>query len=86
MVGNDRLEDVLRGVEGELVECRERTEAVNRARKAGQEGKRAQIEGLEAEWARGLGRVLETELAVREVEGEVRRVLRERGSGGPSRG
>lgn len=70
------MEDVLRGVERELVGTREAVEAVNRGRKGEQEGERAELEGGERGWREGVGRVLEVMVGVGEVEGEWRGVLR----------
>ncbi|KAI4164141.1 MAG: hypothetical protein LQ342_002105 [Letrouitia transgressa] len=78
IVGNARLEDILRGVEGELVGAREEVEGVNRERKAGQERGRREMEGLERSWKEGVGRGVEVEVAVGMVETEVRERLRER--------
>lgn len=76
LVGNAQLEDLLRGVEKELVETRESAEAVNRERKGRQEAGRGEMEGLEEGWRRGVGRVVEVEVEVGRVEGRRREVLR----------
>lgn len=73
------MEDVLRGVERELVETRERAEGVNRERKGAQEGVRGELEGGERGWREGLGRVLEVMVGVGEVEGKWRGALRGNG-------
>lgn len=76
LVGNAQLEDVLRGVERELVEVREKTEEVNRERKGVQEGGRAGLEGGEREWREVVGRVLEVQVGIAEKEREWRERLR----------
>ena len=63
------LERELEGVKGEVV-------GVNRERKGGQEGGRGALEGLESEWRGGVGRLVEAEVGVREVEGALREKLR----------
>ena len=80
-MGNAQLEDVLRGVEREVVECRGRVEEVNRERRGAQEGGKGRLEGGERVWREEVGRALEAEVAAGEVEAEWRRVLREGGRG-----
>lgn len=79
-MGNSQLEDLLRGVEKELVEAREAVEGVNRERKGAQEGRRGEMEGLERGWRKGVGRVVEVEVEVGRVEERRRGVLREGGT------
>ncbi|KAL8916194.1 MAG: hypothetical protein Q9208_008646 [Pyrenodesmia sp. 3 TL-2023] len=79
LVGNAQLEEVLKGVERELVETREAVEGVNRERKGRQEGARGELEGLERGWRQGIGRVVEVEVEVGRVEERRREVLREGG-------
>ena len=69
LLGNDALESLLKAQEQRLVHLRAETEEVNRARKAGQEGGRGEVEGLEADWRGGVGRVVEVEVALAEGEG-----------------
>ncbi|KAL6721446.1 hypothetical protein ACLMJK_000549 [Lecanora helva] len=76
LVGNSQLEDVLRDVEKELVETRERTEVVNRERKGMQEGARGRLDAAGEEWRTGVGRVIEVSVAVKEKEGEWREKLK----------
>ena len=75
LIGNSQLEEILKDLERELVEIREATEEVNRARKSVQEGSRGEIEGLEQAWRRGVGRMLEVEVA---AEGLRREILERR--------
>ncbi|KAL9000565.1 MAG: hypothetical protein Q9169_000858 [Polycauliona sp. 2 TL-2023] len=76
LVGNSQLEDHLKRIERELAETRERVEGVNVERKRAQEGKRGEMGGLERGWREGVGKVLEVEVAVGEIEGRRRSVLR----------
>lgn len=69
------MEEILKNLERELVEIRETTEEVNKARKSGQENVRGEIEGLEQTWRRGVGRILEVEVA---AEGLRREILERR--------
>jgi pre-mRNA-splicing factor SPF27 len=75
LIGNSQLEEILKNLERELVEIRETTEEVNKARKSGQENVRGEIEGLEQTWRRGVGRILEVEVA---AEGLRREILERR--------
>ncbi|KAL9597161.1 MAG: hypothetical protein Q9219_005327 [cf. Caloplaca sp. 3 TL-2023] len=77
LVGNAQLEDILKGVERELVGVREEVERVNRGRKAQQEAGRGEMEGLEKGWREGVGRCVEVEVEVERLEGRRREVLRE---------
>ena len=76
---NSVLEDELRALEKELVQCREETTGVNRERKQLQVGAKEEMEGLEREWRRGVGRVVEVEVGLGELEMERVRLLREGG-------
>lgn len=73
---NSQLEDILRGLEKEVVETREAVEGVNRERKREQEGRREEIERGEREWREGVGRVLEVEAGVLGVEVEIKEAMR----------
>ncbi|KAI9772730.1 MAG: hypothetical protein M1840_000325 [Geoglossum simile] len=77
LVGNAQLEDILRGVERELVDTRQQTEEVNKLRKAGQEGVRGEMEGLESAWKKGVRGVVETEIAAEGLRLEILRQRRE---------
>lgn len=79
LVANGQLEDILRGVEKELVETREAMTEVNRERKRKQEGRRGELEGGERAWREGVGGLVEVQVATRDVERRWRERLR--GSG-----
>ncbi|MCJ1486366.1 hypothetical protein MMC06_006543 [Schaereria dolodes] len=70
LVGNSKLEDILKVVEKELVETREAVEETNKARKGMQEGLKGEMEGLEESWRKGVGRVLEVEIAAEALRRE----------------
>ncbi|KAI9847245.1 MAG: hypothetical protein M1838_000959 [Thelocarpon superellum] len=71
LIANAQLEDVLRALESELVARREQTEQVNKARKAGQESVRGELEALNQSWREGVGKVIEAELAAEAVRQEI---------------
>ncbi|CZS90373.1 related to BCAS2 family protein [Rhynchosporium agropyri] len=76
--GNRQLEDVLRGLERELEERKGDIDRVVIERKNKQEEVAGEIKGLEEGWKRGVGRVLETEVA---AEGVRREILERRREG-----
>ncbi|KNG84554.1 BCAS2 family protein [Aspergillus nomiae NRRL 13137] len=63
LIGNSQLEDVLRGLERELAETKEAAETVNKERKIAQESSKGELVGLEETWKRGVGAILDVELA-----------------------
>lgn len=75
LIGNSQLEDILRGIEKELTETKETAEAVNKERKIAQEARKGELVGLEASWKRGVGAILDVELA---AEGLRMQILEQR--------
>ncbi|KAL9122266.1 MAG: hypothetical protein Q9187_001185 [Circinaria calcarea] len=71
LIGNSQLEEILRGLEKELVETKERVEEVNKERYESQEGVRGEMEGLEASWRASVGRLVEVEVAAEEMRMEI---------------
>ena len=67
LIGNSQLEDVLRGIERELAETKTEIDGVVVERKTAQESVGGELKGLEETWKRGVGRVLETEVAAEAV-------------------
>ncbi|KAB8071345.1 breast carcinoma amplified sequence 2-domain-containing protein [Aspergillus leporis] len=63
LIGNSQLEDILRGLEKELAETNEAAETVNKQRKIAQETSKGELAGLEETWKRGVGAILDVELA-----------------------
>jgi pre-mRNA-splicing factor SPF27 len=63
LIGNAQLEDVLRELEKELAERKAEIDGVVIERKSAQEAVGGEVKGLEEAWKRGVGRVLETEVA-----------------------
>ncbi|KAJ5677642.1 uncharacterized protein N7477_003275 [Penicillium maclennaniae] len=63
LIGNSQLEDILRGIEKELADTKEASEEVNKQRKIAQEASHGEMVSLEETWKRGVGAVLDVELA-----------------------
>lgn len=63
LIGNSQLEEILRGLEKELAEMKEAAETVNKERKMAQEARHGELVGLEESWKRGVGAILDVELA-----------------------
>jgi len=78
LIGNVQSEDVLRGLEKELAERKAEIDSVVIERKNAQEAVGGEVKGLEEAWKRGVGRVLETEVA---AEGVRREILERRREG-----
>ncbi|KAI8930854.1 hypothetical protein NX059_011871 [Plenodomus lindquistii] len=78
LVGNSQLEDVLKGIEAELAQVRKWQEEVETYRRSQQDGVHGEIKTLEETWKKGVGRVLETEVA---AEGLKQQILEKRRAG-----
>lgn len=78
LVGNDHLEAELRSLEKELAEVKAQIDMANVQRRRRQEDVRGEMEALERTWREGVGRVLETEVALEGVRQNVRDELRRR--------
>ncbi|KAF9892763.1 hypothetical protein FE257_001165 [Aspergillus nanangensis] len=63
LIGNSQLEDILRGLEKELAETKQAAEEVNKQRKIAQESNKGELAGLEESWRKGVGAILDVELA-----------------------
>ncbi|KAE9378025.1 BCAS2 family protein [Stipitochalara longipes BDJ] len=71
LIGNAQSEDVLRGLEKEFAERKAEIDGVVIERKNAQEAVGGEVKGLEETWKRGVGRVLETEVAAEGVRKEI---------------
>jgi len=80
LISNSQLEDILRDLEKELVEQRELTENINKARKAAQEEAKAELIGLEETWKRGVGKIIEVQMATDGIQREILDRRRNNGS------
>lgn len=78
LVGNSHLEDVLKAIETELADVRRQQEEVEAIRRQQQESVHGEIKMLEETWKKGVGRVLETEVA---AEGLKQQILETRRAG-----
>lgn len=63
LIANAQLEDILRGLEKELVDVRDRTDETHKARKGGQDYIRGELNALNESWREGIGKVIEVEAA-----------------------
>lgn len=76
LIGNYQLEDELRQLERELAETKREMDVVNLERQRRQEEVKGEMQMLEQTWRTGVGRVLETELAVEELREQIRQEMR----------
>ncbi|KAL7920559.1 breast carcinoma amplified sequence 2 [Trichoderma austrokoningii] len=76
LLSNYHLEDQLRGLERDLADTKRDIDLVNAARASRQNDVRAEMQGLEQNWRAGVGKVLETEIAVQELKEQIRQELR----------
>ncbi|KAF4121069.1 pre-mRNA-splicing factor SPF27 [Geosmithia morbida] len=72
LLGNHHLEAELRRVEADLAATRADIDRVNIERRRRQEDVRTEMHVLEDTWKRGVGRVLETEIAVEALRAQIR--------------
>lgn len=63
LIGNHQLEEVLGRMEKELQEVKEATETLNKERRVRQETVKAEIDGLEDAWRRGISGIINVEIA-----------------------
>jgi len=78
LVGNSQLEDMLKNIETELAEVRKQQEEIETQRRSQQESVQGEMQTLEDTWKKGVGRVLETEVA---AEGLKQQILEKRRAG-----
>lgn len=71
LIGNWQLEETLRDLEKELASLKEATDDINKARKAAQEGSKGEIVALEETWKKGVGKIIEVELATEGLRKEI---------------
>lgn len=81
LVGNWQLEAELRAVETELADARREVDILALRRQRAQGDAAAEVRGLDDGWRRGVGRVLEAEVAAEGLRREVREAERVRASG-----
>ncbi|KAF2683057.1 hypothetical protein K458DRAFT_390335 [Lentithecium fluviatile CBS 122367] len=71
LVGNSQLEDILKVIEAELADVRRQQDEVEGTRRSQQESVHGEITTLEETWKRGVGRVLETEVAAEALKQQI---------------
>lgn len=64
LMGNLQLDQVLKSLEQELNVLKEEVDEVNRSRKLAQEGSKGEILALDDTWRKGIGRLIEVQLAI----------------------
>ncbi|POR34617.1 Pre-mRNA-splicing factor SPF27, partial [Tolypocladium paradoxum] len=84
LLANYHLEHALRRVERELADVRRLVDDVNARRARRQADVRAEMLMLDDAWRKGVGRVLETELAVEQLKAQIREELKNRTAQEPS--
>lgn len=78
LLGNHSLEAELQALEGELAAIKREVDIVNLERQKRQTAVGAEIKTLDETWRAGVGRVLETEVAVEELRRTIRGELAKR--------
>ncbi|KAG6018762.1 hypothetical protein E4U41_003605 [Claviceps citrina] len=76
LLSNYHLENELRILEGELADTKRQIDEVNAVRARRQADVKGELESLEQTWRTGVGRVLETEIAIEGLRAEIRDELR----------
>ncbi|KAM0341541.1 hypothetical protein ACHAPU_009989 [Fusarium lateritium] len=82
LLGNHGLEAELQALERELAATKREVDIVNLERQKRQTAVGAEIKTLDDTWRAGVGRVLETEVAVEELRGKIREELARRAAQG----
>ncbi|KAJ9638113.1 hypothetical protein H2204_004424 [Knufia peltigerae] len=67
LVSNDRSEEILKDLERTLARLKSETDVINKSRKVTQEAHKAELFGLQDAWRRGIGQILEIEVATEEL-------------------
>lgn len=71
----------MRSIEAELAQTKREIDLVNNERATRQNEVKGELLGLEATWKKGVGRVLETEIAVEELRQQIRDELKKQSAG-----
>ncbi|OAQ72116.1 hypothetical protein VFPPC_12706 [Pochonia chlamydosporia 170] len=79
LLSNYHLEATLKEIEADLADTKRQIDEVNAARQRRQGNVKGEMVGLEDAWRKGVGRVLETEIAAEEMRAAIREELRKRG-------
>lgn len=78
LLSNYHSEAELKSLEADLAETKRQIDVLNAHRAARQNEVKAEMQGLDQNWKAGVGRVLETEVAVEELRAQIREELRKR--------
>ncbi|KAF9882059.1 bcas2 family protein [Colletotrichum karsti] len=79
LIGNWGLENELKALERDLAETKRQIDILTVARRRQQEEVAGEMKGLEENWKKGVGRTLETEIAIEQLRREVLEKMRVRG-------
>ncbi|KAK1593373.1 breast carcinoma amplified sequence 2 [Colletotrichum navitas] len=79
LIGNWNLENELKALERDLTETKRLIDVLTVARRRQQEEVAAEMKGLEETWKKGVGRTLETEIAIEQLRREILEEMRVRG-------
>lgn len=71
----------MRSIEAELAQTKREIDLVNNERATRQNEVKGELLGLEETWKKGVGRVLETEIAVEELRQQIRDELKKQSAG-----
>jgi pre-mRNA-splicing factor SPF27 len=72
LIGNAQLDEMLKSLDMEWEQLKQETELINRERKLMQEVSRGEVDALEETWKRGIGRLIEVQLATEASRKELR--------------
>ncbi|MCJ1288201.1 hypothetical protein MMC26_007556 [Xylographa opegraphella] len=67
LIGNAQLEGILKEIERKLLETKEQIGEVGQIRQFTQEGVKREMDGLCEEWKKGIGRLVEVQLAIEQA-------------------
>ncbi|RMZ89736.1 hypothetical protein DV736_g3038, partial [Chaetothyriales sp. CBS 134916] len=71
LISNSQLDEILKSLDQESEHLHQETDLVNRERKAMQESAKAEIVALEDTWKRGVGQLIEVQLATDRLRQEI---------------
>ena len=71
LIGNSQTEAILQDLERELAGLKSESETVNKARKTAQEQSKGELLTLQENWKRGIGKVLEVQVATDQLRRQV---------------
>ncbi|KPI36559.1 uncharacterized protein AB675_4369 [Cyphellophora attinorum] len=72
LMGNSQLDQILKALDQELSATKEEVDSVNRERKSAQEASKGELDALEDTWKKGIGRLIEVQLAADQLRTDLR--------------